>query len=103
MNGNTKKASVAEKIVYLRHANKFYSTLKDIAKKCVDEPNTYSLAIGLMQNLPLPNTPVQEIFYYHQIWINYFSINDSMAIVYLYHEGISKKGRMRYPLFCKFY
>ncbi|PSN51736.1 hypothetical protein C0J52_13444 [Blattella germanica] len=43
-----------------------------------------------MQNLPLPNIPVQKTFYLSQLWVNVFKTGRS--VVYLYHEGQGKKG-----------
>lgn len=95
LNDNAKRVAVAEKMVHLRRAKNFYSALQDITRKCVDEPDTYGICVDFMQNLPLPHIPVQEIFYYRQLWVNCFCIYDfktKKSKIYLYHEGIAKKG-----------
>lgn len=48
-----------------------------------------------MQNLPLPVTPVQEMFYYRQLWVNAFEIHDlkkNAGKFYVYHEGQANKS-----------
>lgn len=48
-----------------------------------------------MQNLPLPCLPVQEVFYYRQLWVNEFCIHNlstEKATFYSYHEGEAHKG-----------
>lgn len=48
-----------------------------------------------MSNLPLPNIPVQEIFYMCQLWVNVFCIHDvktNQAKMYIYHEGEANKS-----------
>lgn len=95
LNENVKRVAVGEKILHLRRAKKFYAALKDIGKKCQNEPDTFGIVFDFMQNLPLPNIPVQEIFYYRQLWVNCFCITDlktNTSTVYMYHEGIAKKG-----------
>lgn len=82
-------------MVHLRRAKKFYSTLKGITEKCSQEPDTFGICIDFMQNLPLPHIPVQEIFYYRQLWVNCFCVYDlktKKSTIYLYHEGVAKKG-----------
>jgi hypothetical protein len=48
-----------------------------------------------MQNLPLPNIFVQEVFYLHQLWVNVFCIHDlknNNTKLYVYHEGEANKS-----------
>lgn len=48
-----------------------------------------------MQNLPLPHIPVQEVFYYRQLWVFEFCIHNiktGKAYFYSYHEGQALKG-----------
>lgn len=95
LNDVAKRVAVAEKMIHLRKSKKFYSSLKDVGKRCVDEEDTYGVVIDYMQNLPLPHIPVQEIFYYRQLWVNCFCIYDlktKTSKIYTYHEGIAKKG-----------
>jgi hypothetical protein len=95
LNDNAKRAAAAEKMIHVRRAEKFYSALKEITKKCEDETDTYGICVDYMQNLPLPHIPVQEIFYYRQLWVNCFCVYDlktKKSTTYLYHEGIAKKG-----------
>ncbi|KAJ4430647.1 hypothetical protein ANN_19237 [Periplaneta americana] len=73
----------AELTVHKRRAKKFYTSMQEASKN--DDEETVD-----MQNLPLPNIPVQEIFYLRQLWVNVFSIHDlttSKSKIYLYHEG----------------
>ena len=48
-----------------------------------------------MQNIQLPVSPVQELFYMRQLTINLFCVHDikkNSATMYIYHEGIDKKS-----------
>lgn len=48
-----------------------------------------------MQNLPLPEIPVQEAFYLRQLWVFNLGIKNlqtGKSHFYLYHEGQDKKG-----------
>lgn len=57
--------------------------------------DTAAICIDFMQNLQLPNIPVQEVFYLRQLVVNVFCIHDlksGKAVFYMYHEGIAYKG-----------
>jgi hypothetical protein len=48
-----------------------------------------------MQNVQIPNIPVQDTFYLRQLTTNIFCIHDlknNNWAIYLYHEGVAKKG-----------
>ena len=67
--------------------------MKEASNNKDDE--TTALCFDYMQNLPLPNIPVQEIFYMRQLWVNVFSIHDlktNKSKIYLYHEGEGNKS-----------
>lgn len=52
------------------------------------------LCVDYMQNLQLPQVPVQETFYLRQLTINVFNIHNisnDQGMFYLYHEGLAKK------------
>lgn len=59
------------------------------------DDDTCVLCFDYMQNLPLPNIPVQEIFYMCQLWVNVFSIHDmktNKPKIYIYHKGVANKS-----------
>lgn len=71
----------------------FYNKLQDFAKDKDD--NTVVLAFDYMQNLPLPEIPVQEIFYLRQLWLYVFciyNVKTKKAVFYCYHEGQGNKS-----------
>lgn len=73
----------------------FYKKLKDISTVCVNEDKVGAICIDFMQNLQLPNLPVQETFYLRQLTVNVFCIHnlkDNTSVFYLYHEGLAGKG-----------
>ena len=93
LNDNAKRVAAAELVVHKRRANKFYTSMK-AASENKDE-DTCCLCFDFMQNLPLPNIPVQEIFYMRQLWVNVFSIHDmksNKSKIYMYHEGEANKS-----------
>lgn len=93
LNENAKRAASAELLIHKRRAKKFYTSMK-AASENKDE-DTCCLCFDFMQNLPLPNIPVQEIFYMRQLWVNVFSIHDlktNKSKIYMYHEGGANKS-----------
>lgn len=95
LNDNAKRAAVAEKVVHLRRAKKFYTQMDHIKTVCQQHENTAGICIDYMQNLFLPAIPVQDTFYLHQLTVNVFNIHDlrtGKAWFYIYHEGYEKKS-----------
>lgn len=48
-----------------------------------------------MQNLPLPQLPVQEMFYLRKLWFYVLSVHNlktNESMFYTYQEGSGKKG-----------
>lgn len=92
---SAKRAAQLELEIHKRRSNKFYKALKEMTDRCRKEPNVGCIAFDFMQNLPLPQIPVQEVFYKRQLWVNTFAIADLKSrhtILYVYHEGNGKKG-----------
>lgn len=57
------------------------------------DEETVVICFDYMQNLPLPNIPVQEVFYMRQLWLNVICVHDmktNKASMYTYHEGEAK-------------
>lgn len=53
------------------------------------------LEFDYMQNLPLPVLPIQDVFYFHQLWIYALCVHNmktGKATFYSYHEGQALKG-----------
>lgn len=93
LNDNAKRTAAAELMIHKRRAKKFYTCMQEASKN--DDKETAALCFDYMQNLPLPNIPVQEIFYMRQLWVNVFSIHDltsNKSKIYLYHEGEGNKS-----------
>lgn len=57
LNENAKLTAQAELAVHKRRAKKFYSSMSEYLQNKDDD--TVALAFDYMQNLPLPNIPVQ--------------------------------------------
>ena len=95
LNDNAKRVVAAELMVHKRRAKKFYNKLQEVQKLCKDDPRVAGITFDYMQNLPLPNIPVQEFFYYRQLWVYLFEIHNltnSSGYFYTYHEGQAKKS-----------
>lgn len=95
LNENAKRVAVAEKIVHLRRAKKFYQKQKDVLALCKDRDDVGAIVFDYMQNLPLPKIPVQEMFYLRKLWLYIFCVHDlksNSADFYTYHEGEAKRG-----------
>lgn len=95
LNENAKRVAVAEKMVHLRRAKKFYLKQQEVLKVCHEKENVGAIVFDYMQNLPLPKIPVQEMFYLRKLWLYVFCVHDlktNCADFYTYHEGVAKRG-----------
>lgn len=95
LNNNAKRAAVAELFIHKRRAKNFYSKLDEVQKLCKERPEVGGITFDFIQNLPLPNIPVQEIFYFRQLWVYAFEVHnlkDNSGHFYAYREGEARKG-----------
>lgn len=95
LNENAKRVAVAELLVHKRRANKFYAKLKEVKTLCQEREDVGAIVFDYIQNMPLPVIPVQEMFYYRQLWLYGFEIHDlkkDTGHFYTYHEGQALKG-----------
>jgi hypothetical protein len=95
LNDNAKRVVAAELMVRKRRAKKFYTKLKQIKQLCSERADMAAITFDYIQNLPLPHIPVQEIFYFRQLWVYAFevhNIKDNTGHFYTYHEGQARKG-----------
>ncbi|CAH1112891.1 unnamed protein product [Psylliodes chrysocephalus] len=93
LNPHAKRVAEAELEVHKRRSRKFYSKMKSM--ESLGRDDIAGISMDFMQNLPLPHIPVQEVFYYRQLWVNVFNIHHISAgnsMYYVYHEGQAKKG-----------
>lgn len=92
---SAKMAAKAELAVHKRRAKKFHNKIAAVKKICQNRDDVAALTFDYMQNLPLPNIPIQEIFYLRQLWVNCFGIKNlktNESVFYVYHEGVANKG-----------
>ncbi|XP_069687193.1 uncharacterized protein [Periplaneta americana] len=90
-----KRVAVVEMMVHKRRSKKFYNKIKEVEEICKERNYVLGICFDYMQNLPLPNIPVQEMFYYRQLWVINFNIHnlkDHTAHFYSYHEGTGHKS-----------
>ncbi|XP_069690272.1 uncharacterized protein [Periplaneta americana] len=90
-----KRVAVVEMMVHKRRSKKFYNKIKEVEEICKERNDVLGICFDYMQNLPLQNIPVQEMFYYRQLWVINFNIHnlkDHTAHFYSYHEGIGHKS-----------
>lgn len=91
----SKRVYAAELLVHKRTSKKFFNAIQKIKQKCLTDEKVGGICMDFMQNLQLPQIPVQEIFYLRQLTVNVFNIHDvatNKAKFYVYHEGLAKKG-----------
>lgn len=106
LNDNAKRVATAELLVHKNRAKKFYKKLEHIKKLSSGTDEILGIAMDYMQNLPIPDIPVQEIFYYRQLWVFEFSIHNlktGEAKFFSYHEGEAHKGPNEVCTFLKHY
>lgn len=95
LNDIAKRVHAAELLVHKRRAKKFYTQMQAVTKMCTERNDVIGISFDYMQNLPLPNIPVQEMFYYRQLWVYAFQIHNlknNTGHFYTYHEGQAHKG-----------
>lgn len=95
LNDTAKRVATAEYMVHKRRASKYYNKIKEIKAQSLKDDHVAGIVIDYMQNLPLPHIPVQEVFYYRQLWVFVFCIHNlktNKARFYSYHEGEALKG-----------
>lgn len=93
LNEGAKRTAVAEKIVHLRRAKKFYKKLEEL--KHDNNNDVMAISFDFMQNLALPHLPVQDTFYLRQLTVCVFGIHNiknGKGKYYIYHEGSCGKG-----------
>ena len=106
LNDNAKRVAAAELLVHKNRAKKFYKKLAHIKQLSSENDEILGITMDYMQNLPLPDIPVQEIFYYRQLWVFEFSIHNlktGEAKFFSYHEGEAHKGPNEVCTFLKDY
>lgn len=94
LNDAAKRVATAELMVHKRRAKKFYNKIQEEAMNPKNESHVLSICMDFMQNLSIPQIPVQQTFYLRQITVNVFSIHNikqRTAKVYVYHEGEANK------------
>lgn len=92
---SAKMSAEAELQVHKRRAKKFHNKVTAVKEICANRDDVAALTFDYMQNLPLPNIPIQEIFYLRQLWVNCFGIKNlktNESVFYVYHEGVANKG-----------
>lgn len=90
-----KRYLIAEKLIHLRQAAKFYKKLRAIQKRSQQDEETLGISFDFMQNLSLPAIPIQSTFYLRQLTVSVFSICDfktNQSHFFLYDECIAGKG-----------
>lgn len=95
LNDNDKRVATDELLIHKRRAKKYFLKTQEITKLCKERENVMAITFDYMQNLPLPKIPVQEVFYYRQLWVYEFCIHDmknNKAFLYSYQEGQALKG-----------
>lgn len=95
LNEAAKRVYAAELLVHKRKAKKFFKTIERIREKCLADSKVAGICMDFMQNLQLPEIPIQEVFYMRQLTVHVFNIHDiksNKAKFYIYHEGLAKKG-----------
>lgn len=95
LNDTAKRVAAAELLVHKRRSKKFYNTLKLSKELCKTQDNVLSISFDYMQNLQLPRSPAQDLFYLSQLSVSVFGVHNmktDSAVFFMYHEGQAKKS-----------
>jgi len=60
---SVKRTRTAELMVHKRRAKKFHNKIASVQQLCKERQNVIAITFDFIQNLPLPNIPVEDIFY----------------------------------------
>ncbi|KAJ4443182.1 hypothetical protein ANN_04832 [Periplaneta americana] len=71
-----KRVAAGELSIHNRRAKKFYHKMQEVQQLCKERDDVAGFVSDYMSNLPLPHIPVQEIFYYRQLWVYEFCIHN---------------------------
>lgn len=71
--------------------------MREITELCKNSNDKAAIVFvfNYMQNIPLPKTLGQEMFYYRKMWHYIFcihNISQDKSTFYTYNEGLAKKG-----------
>ncbi|CAH1113216.1 unnamed protein product [Psylliodes chrysocephalus] len=67
-----------------RRAKKFYLSLKESTDECKIHDDLVVITFDYMQNVHLPEVPVQDLFYLTQLTVSIFGIHDCKTGILLY-------------------
>ena len=82
---------------HLRKAENFYNSLRTDTVLEKQNAHIATLTFDFQQNLPLPNIPVGEVFYMHQLWLYVFGVHSCgnyNVCMYCWPETIAGRGIM---------
>ena len=80
---------------HLRKAENFYSSLRTDTILAKQNSHIATLTFDFQQNLPLPNIPVGEVFYMHQLWLYVFGVHNcgnNNVCMYCWPETVAGRG-----------
>lgn len=98
---NDKRAAVVELMIHKRRAKKFFTSLRESTNECKNRDDLMVLTFDFMQNVHLPEIPVQEMFYLTQLSVNVFSIHNcktGQGFFYVY-QGLPIKDLTKFVNF----
>lgn len=106
LNDNAKRVASAELIIHKRRASKFYKKIENVRDLCAQNQHIGAIVFDYMQNLPLPDMPVNDMFYLRKLWQYVFGVHNlktNDATFYTYFEGTAKRGSNEVASFLKDY
>lgn len=85
-----------EKILHIKKAETFYDDIKEKTAIAKSNPEVEVLTVDFQQNLPLPVSSTEEVFYKIQLWVFNFCIHlgsTGKSYFYVYDETQGGKGQ----------
>ena len=81
--------------MHLCSAEKFYASLRVDTELAKESIHLSVITFDFQQNLPLPQVPVGDLFYLHQLWVYVFGVHscsDNQATMLCWPETVAKRG-----------
>lgn len=89
LSDKAKQVAAAELMVHRRSRN-FYTAMKNVKKKCSNSDDIIGLTLDYVQDVPLSDIPIQEMFYYRHLQVFNFCVHNlktGKSVFYSYHAG----------------
>ena len=91
----SKRLRVRKRSLCSHRTENFYASFRTNTRLAKLNVHIATVTFDFQQNLPLPHTPIGEVFYMQQLWLYVFGVHEcgsNNAVMYCWPEFIPGKG-----------